>query len=109
MKRETFDIFAAVGIYTGSEAGERVVMARPKKGAELGATTQIGVRISEKMREALDKIANRNGRSISDEARCAIEAHVEAGGNARGARSGSAPVKAATPRASQPKRGSKAA
>lgn len=55
-------------------------MARPRKGAEIGAKTQIGVRVSEELRTALDKIAARNQRSISDEARIAIEAHVEAGG-----------------------------
>ena len=55
-------------------------MGRPKKGAEIGAKTQIGVRITEELRSRLDKIAARNKRSISDEARIAIEAHVEAGG-----------------------------
>jgi hypothetical protein len=76
-------------------------MARPRKGYELGASTQIGVRISEGLREELDKLAKRNGRSISDEARFAIEAHVEVGAPPRTARVSSASVKAATPRASK--------
>lgn len=84
-------------------------MARPKKGAELGAKTQIGVRISEELREALDKIADRNGRSISDEARCAIEAHVEAGGKSRVGRVTSATARPSPPRISKAGKGSKAA
>jgi hypothetical protein len=59
-------------------------MGRPKKGAEIGAKTQIGVRVSEGLRAALDKIAARNKRSISDEARIAIEEHVAAAGLAVG-------------------------
>lgn len=59
-------------------------MGRPKKGAEIGAKTQIGVRITEELRSRLDKIAARNKRSISDEARIAIEEHVAAAGLAVG-------------------------
>lgn len=52
-------------------------MARPKKGEEIGAGTHIGVRVTLEMREALDAMAKRNGRSITDEVRAALDAHVQ--------------------------------
>lgn len=53
-------------------------MARPRKGAEIGASVHLGVRITAEMREALDDLARRNGRALADEVRAALEAHVEA-------------------------------
>jgi hypothetical protein len=51
-------------------------MARPRKGNEMGATMQIGVRISADLRAALEKSASRNSRSLSEEARFALEKYV---------------------------------
>lgn len=51
-------------------------MARPRKGEEIGAGTHIGVRVTSEMREALEAMAADNARSITDEVRAAIEAHV---------------------------------
>jgi len=51
-------------------------MARPKKGDEIGATMQIGLRISAELRERLDAVAACNGRSLTEEARAALESHV---------------------------------
>lgn len=51
-------------------------MARPKKGEELGASTQIGVRVSADLRAKLDALADAHGRSITDEIRDALERHV---------------------------------
>lgn len=51
-------------------------MARPTKGNELGATTQIGVRISDETKQLLAKLGKRTKRGLSGEARLAIEEHV---------------------------------
>lgn len=51
-------------------------MARPKKGDELGANSSIGVRVSAETKAALMKIAKRNSRDLSHEARFALEEHV---------------------------------
>jgi len=51
-------------------------MARPRKGEELGASTQVGVRIPAALRAKLDALAAQNGRSITDEIRDALEKHV---------------------------------
>lgn len=63
-------------------------MARPRKGEEKNATTQVGVRVTAELRARLDALAKRHSRSITDEVRAAIEAHVgmaagEDGGNRR--------------------------
>lgn len=51
-------------------------MARPKKGEEIAATHMIGIRVNAELREKLDAKAAASGRSISDEARLALEKHV---------------------------------
>lgn len=51
-------------------------MARPRKGKELNASRQIGVRVSEDVREALDALADANGHSLTEEIRLALEKHV---------------------------------
>lgn len=51
-------------------------MARPRKGEELGASTQVGVRVPAELRAKLDALADANGRSITDEIRDALEKHV---------------------------------
>lgn len=51
-------------------------MARPKKGDELKATHTIGVRVSADLRAKLEAMAEANGRSITDEARAALEKHT---------------------------------
>jgi NOL1/NOP2/fmu family ribosome biogenesis protein len=59
-------------------------MARPRKGNEMGATMQIGVRISAELRAALEKSASRHSRSLSEEARFALEKYVAIAPSARG-------------------------
>jgi hypothetical protein len=54
-------------------------MARPKKGEELKATSYVGARIPDELRERLDAMAEKNGRSITDEVRAALEAHAKRG------------------------------
>jgi plasmid stability protein len=51
-------------------------MARPRKGEELKATHTIGVRVPADLRAKLEAMAERNGRSITDEARAALEKHA---------------------------------
>lgn len=51
-------------------------MARPRKGEELGASKQIGVRVPPDLRERLDALAERNGRTITEEVRVALDAYV---------------------------------
>jgi predicted transcriptional regulator len=53
-------------------------MARPRTGNEIGATAGIALRITPQLRESLDELARRNKRSLTDEIRDALEAHVEA-------------------------------
>lgn len=53
-------------------------MARPRKGAELGASEGVALRITRDQREGLDAISRRNRRSLSDEIRVAIDRHLEA-------------------------------
>lgn len=60
-------------------------MARPRKGQEMKATTQIGVRVTPGIRERLEALAARNGRSITEEIRAALEAHVGGSGLAASA------------------------
>lgn len=57
-------------------------MARPKKGQEKGASTHLGLRITPELREALDVVAKRHGRSVSDEGRIALEHYVHRHSNA---------------------------
>jgi predicted transcriptional regulator len=58
-------------------------MARPRKGEEKGATTQIGVRVSPELRAKLDELARHHERSITDEVRAALEAYAAAAGSRR--------------------------
>lgn len=51
-------------------------MARPKKADELRASATIGVRVTPDLRAKLDAMAKANGRSITDEARAALERHA---------------------------------
>lgn len=53
-------------------------MARPKKGAEIGATTHLGLRIPPDLRKWLDAIARHNDRTLAEEVRAALEEHIEA-------------------------------
>lgn len=55
-------------------------MARPKKGEELGATAKVGVRIPPDLRAKLDALAEKHGRSITEEVRHALEVYVESYG-----------------------------
>lgn len=54
-------------------------MARPRKGEELGASTKIGVRVSPELRERIAALAIAAGRSITEEARVALEEHARRG------------------------------
>lgn len=54
-------------------------MARPRKGAEIGASTHLGVRVTPELRARLDALAARHGRSITDEVRAALEAYARKG------------------------------
>lgn len=51
-------------------------MARPRKGAEIGAAKTIAVRITDDAREKLDRIVAENGSTLTDEVRMAIDAHI---------------------------------
>ena len=51
-------------------------MARPKKGNEIAADTQLGVRVPADTREQLVVVASRNNHSLTDEIRAAIDAHL---------------------------------
>lgn len=55
-----------------------MAMARPKKGEELGESTQIGVRVPVAFRARLDALAEQHGRSITEEVRHALEVYVNA-------------------------------
>lgn len=44
-------------------------MARPKKGEEIGASAAIGLRVSDTMREAIEREAKRNRRTLTEEIR----------------------------------------
>lgn len=57
-------------------------MARPRKGEELGASVQIGVRVPPGLRTALDELARQNGRSITEEVRAALEEYARRKGRA---------------------------
>lgn len=61
-------------------------MARPRKGAELGAVATIALRVPQELREQLDALAARHDRSLSDEVRHALEVYVGAAsvGKAKG-------------------------
>ena len=52
-------------------------MARPKKGAELGASTHLGLRIPPDLRRWLDAIAKHNDRTLAEEVRAALIEHIE--------------------------------
>jgi hypothetical protein len=54
-------------------------MARPKSGEEKHVYAYVGARIANDLREAMLRKAKANGRSLSDEARAAFEAHVTRG------------------------------
>lgn len=49
-------------------------MARPRKGEELGASSTIGVRVTAQTREAIEALARENNRSLTEEARAALDA-----------------------------------
>ena len=51
-------------------------MARPKKDVELKASATIGVRVTPELRAKLEAMADQNGRSVTDEARAALEKHT---------------------------------
>lgn len=51
-------------------------MARPKKGEELGASNHVGVRLPPELRQRLEAIARKNGRTLADEVRAALAAYV---------------------------------
>ncbi len=51
-------------------------MARPRKGQEIGATCRLAFRVTPAVRAGLEQMAARNGRSLTDEVRAAVEAHV---------------------------------
>ena len=52
-------------------------MARPRKGSELAASEGVALRITKDQRTGLDAMAKRNGRSLSDEIRVAIDRHLD--------------------------------
>lgn len=52
-------------------------MARPKKGEEINATAGVAVRITPDLRADLDRLAERNGRTITQELRSALEEYVD--------------------------------
>lgn len=52
------------------------LMARPKKGREIGATAGVACRITPELRAELDAIAERHGRTITQELRAALEEYV---------------------------------
>lgn len=51
-------------------------MARPKKDEELKASATVGVRVTPELRAKLEAMAEQNGRSITDEARAALERYT---------------------------------
>jgi predicted DNA-binding protein len=53
-------------------------MARPKKKDAINAEKTIAVRITTEARERLDALAAKNGSTLTDEVRRAIDAHVGA-------------------------------
>lgn len=55
-------------------------MARPKKGAEIGASSTIGVRVSDAMRETIEREATRHGRTLTDEVRTLLDEALAARG-----------------------------
>lgn len=59
-------------MYLHSQPNEDA-MARPKKGAEIGATSTIGVRVSGAMRDAIEREAARTGRTLTDEVRTLLD------------------------------------
>ena len=50
---------------------------RPKKGEEIGATVTISLRLTPDRRAALDKLAKKNLRSLTDEVRAALDQHIK--------------------------------
>ena len=44
-------------------------MGRPRKGEEKNTTEHMGVRVTAETRAAIEKLAKRNGRTITDEIR----------------------------------------
>ena len=52
-------------------------MARPRRGAEIGASEGVALRITPELRAALDHLAASHGRTITQELRVALEEHVE--------------------------------
>ena len=52
-------------------------MARPKKEEALNADKPVGLRITSEQRAGLEKRAKRNGHSLSDEIRLAIDKHLD--------------------------------
>ena len=58
-------------------------MARPKKGAEIGATSSIGLRVPGVMREAIEREANKSGRTLTDEVRTLLDEALARRGQAK--------------------------
>jgi predicted DNA-binding protein len=58
-----------------------LTVARPKKGAELGASATIGVRLPPDLRAKLEDLAQRHGRSLTEEVRVALAAYAESDGS----------------------------
>lgn len=58
-------------------------MARPRKGSELGASSTIALRLPADLRGKVEALAERHGRSLSDEVRAALEGYVASGSSAR--------------------------
>ena len=52
-------------------------MGRPKKGEELGASVTISLRLTPDRRTALDRLAKKNRRSLTDEVRAALDQHIK--------------------------------
>ena len=52
-------------------------MGRPKKGEELGASMTISLRLTPDRRIALDRLAKKNRRSLTDEVRAALDQHIK--------------------------------
>lgn len=52
-------------------------MGRPKKGEELGASVTISLRLTPDRRTALDRLAKKSRRSLTDEVRAALDQHIK--------------------------------
>jgi len=52
-------------------------MARPTKGNERHATRRVSARVSRELQQQLARLAQQNGRTVTDELLAAIDAHLE--------------------------------